>query len=152
MTLYVRQEKRHRCIEQSFGLCGRRQGWDDLREKHWNMYIIICETDRQSRFDAWGRAFRAGALGWPWGMGWGGRWEEGSGWGTHVYLWQIHFDIWQNQYNIIKLKNTQTNKQKVNGLAQIRQSSYIKESSNFKFLTCQLSAIFLTSLSFSFFM
>ena len=24
----------------------------------------------------------------------GGRREEGSGWGTHVYLWQIHFDIW----------------------------------------------------------
>ena len=23
-------------------------------------------------------------------------WEEGSGWGTHVYLWRIHFDIWQN--------------------------------------------------------
>ena len=21
------------------------------------------------------------------------------------YLWQIHFDIWQNQYNIVKLKN-----------------------------------------------
>ena len=31
--------------------------------------------------------------------------EEGSGWGTHVYLWQIHFDIWQNQYNIVKFKN-----------------------------------------------
>ena len=31
--------------------------------------------------------------------------EEGSGWGTHVYLWQIHFDIWQNQYNIVKSKN-----------------------------------------------
>ena len=30
--------------------------------------------------------------------------EEGSGWGTHVYLWQIHFDIWPNQYNIVKLK------------------------------------------------
>ena len=30
---------------------------------------------------------------------------EGSGWGTHVYLWQIHFDIWQNQYNIVKFKN-----------------------------------------------
>ena len=27
---------------------------------------------------------------------WGGRREGGSGWGTHVYLWQIHFDIWQN--------------------------------------------------------
>ena len=24
---------------------------------------------------------------------------------THVYLWWIHFDIWQNQYNIVKLKN-----------------------------------------------
>jgi len=35
----------------------------------------------------------------------GGRKEEGSGWGTHVYLWRIHFDIWQNQYNIVKLKN-----------------------------------------------
>ena len=31
--------------------------------------------------------------------------EEGSGWGTHVYLWQIHFDICLNQYNIVKLKN-----------------------------------------------
>ena len=47
----------------------------------------------------------AGALGRPRGMVWGGRREEGSGWGTHVYLWQIHFDIWQNQYNIVKLKN-----------------------------------------------
>ena len=47
----------------------------------------------------------AGALGRPRGMVWGGRREEGSGWGTHVYLWQIHFDIWQNQYNIVKFKN-----------------------------------------------
>ena len=29
----------------------------------------------------------------------------GTGWGTRVYLWQIHVDIWQNQYNIVKLKN-----------------------------------------------
>uniref|UniRef100_A0A8B9XXG6 Uncharacterized protein n=1 Tax=Bos mutus grunniens TaxID=30521 RepID=A0A8B9XXG6_BOSMU len=39
------------------------------------------------------------------GMVWGGRREEGSGWGTHVYLWQISFDVWQNQYNIVKFKN-----------------------------------------------
>jgi len=38
------------------------------------------------------------------GMVWGGRREEGSGWGTRVYLWRIHFDIRQNQYNIVKLK------------------------------------------------
>ena len=32
MTLYEGQQKRHRCKEQTFGLCGRRQVWDDLRE------------------------------------------------------------------------------------------------------------------------
>ena len=41
----------------------------------------------------------------PRGMVQGGRREEGSGWGTRVYLWRIHVDIWQNQYNIVKLKN-----------------------------------------------
>ena len=51
ITLYVRQQKRHRCIEESFALCGRGQGWDGLGEWHLNMYIIICEMDSQSRFD-----------------------------------------------------------------------------------------------------
>ena len=31
--------------------------------------------------------------------------EGGSGWGIRVYLWWTHVDIWQNQYNIVKLKN-----------------------------------------------
>ena len=31
ITLYARQQKRHRCIEQTFRLCGRGRGWDDLR-------------------------------------------------------------------------------------------------------------------------
>ena len=48
---------------------------------------------------------RASALGRPRGMVRGGRREEGSGWGTRVYLWQIHVDIWQNQCNIVNLKN-----------------------------------------------
>ena len=34
ITLYARQQKRHRCIELSFGLCGRGRGWDDLGEWH----------------------------------------------------------------------------------------------------------------------
>ena len=34
ITLYARQQKRHRCIAQSFGLCGRGRGWDDLGEWH----------------------------------------------------------------------------------------------------------------------
>ena len=33
-----------------------------------------------------------------------GRWEGGSGWGTRVYPWRMHVDVWQNQYNIVKLK------------------------------------------------
>ena len=52
ITLYARQQKGQRCIEQSFGLCGRGRGWDDLGESHGNMYNIIYETNRQSRFDA----------------------------------------------------------------------------------------------------
>ena len=31
--------------------------------------------------------------------------EEGSGWGTRVCLWRMHVHIWQNQHNIVKLKN-----------------------------------------------
>ena len=30
----------------------------------------------------------------------GGR--GGLGWGTFVHLWQIHVDVWQNQYNTVK--------------------------------------------------
>ena len=100
-----RKQKRHWCIEQYFGLCGRGRGWDDLGEWHWNMYNIIYETSHQSRFDAQYWRLGVGALGWPRGMVLGGRREEGSGWGRHVYLWRIHFDIWQNQYSIVKLKN-----------------------------------------------
>ena len=32
--------------------------------------------------------------------GWYG--EGGSDWGTHAHPWQIHVDVWQNQYNIVK--------------------------------------------------
>ena len=117
ITLCTRQQTRHWCIEQSYGLCGRGRGWEDLGEWHWNMFNIIYETSRQSRFDAWYWMLGAGALGRPRGIVREGRWEEGSGWGTHVYLWRIQVDIWQNQYNIVKLKNkikrTTTTKNKV---------------------------------------
>ena len=32
MTLYARQQKRHRYKEETLGFWGERQGWDDLRE------------------------------------------------------------------------------------------------------------------------
>ena len=31
ITLYAKYKERHRCTEQTFGLCGRRRGWGVLR-------------------------------------------------------------------------------------------------------------------------
>jgi len=67
------------------------------------MYNVIYEMNCQFRFDAGYWMLGAGALRQPRGMMvQGGRREGGSGWGTHVYLWQIHVNVWQNQYNIVK--------------------------------------------------
>ena len=45
---------------------------------------------------------------WGWCMGMiqrddmSGRWEGGSCLGTHLHPWQIHVNVWQNQYSIVK--------------------------------------------------
>ena len=52
ITLYAKQKKRHRCTEQTFGLCARRHRWGVLREQHGNMYIIYSEIDHQPKLDA----------------------------------------------------------------------------------------------------
>ena len=47
--------------------------------------------------------------------GWGGRWEGGSGWGTHVNPWLIHVNVWQNplQYcQVISLQLIKINRKK----------------------------------------
>ena len=48
------------------------------------------------------QALGPGALGRPRGSGWRGRWEGGSGWGTHVNPWLFHFNVWQNPLQIKK--------------------------------------------------
>ena len=74
----------------------------------WENGIEICIISYMKRIASPGSMHDTGCLGlvhWDDPEGWygeGGR-EEGSAWGTHVYLWHIHFDIWQNQYNIVKL-------------------------------------------------
>ena len=48
-------------------------------------------------------------------MGWGGRWEGGSGWGTHVHPWLMHVNVWQKplQYcRVISLQLKQINLKK----------------------------------------
>ena len=68
------------------------------------MYIIICEIDRQSRFDAWDRVLRAGAQHWDNSEGWDG---EGGGRGVqdgeHMYTHGWFMSRYgKNHYNIVK--------------------------------------------------
>ena len=73
--------------------------------KNWCFWTVVLEKTLffASFFSFPGyRKLGAGALGWPSGMVWGGRWEWGSGWGACVHPWQMHVDVWQNQYNIVK--------------------------------------------------
>ena len=128
ITLCMRQQKRHWCIEQSYGLCWRGRGWEDLGEWHWNMYNIMYETSCQYRFNARYWMLGAGALGRPKGMVWGGRRKEGSGWRTHVYLWRIHFNICQNKYNFVKLKNKIKKKKEVGMYKKMEYYSVIKRN------------------------
>ena len=71
----------------------------------WENGIETCIISYMKRVASPGSMHDTGYLGlvhWDDPEGW--CWE-GSGWGTRVYLWWIHVDIWQNQYNIVKLKN-----------------------------------------------
>ena len=48
-------------------------------------------------------------------MGWGGRWERGSGWGTHINPWLIHVNVWQKPLQhckVISLQLIQINEKK----------------------------------------
>ena len=64
-------------------------------------YITICETDDQSKFDAWNRAFKAGVLdnleGWD-GEGYGRGVQD-----VHVYTHGWFMSMYgKNHHNIVK--------------------------------------------------
>ena len=49
-------------------------------------------------------------------MGWRGRWEEGSAWGTHVNPWLIHVNVWQKPlqyYKVISLQLVKIKEKKI---------------------------------------
>ena len=116
----MKDKKRDKCLEQSFGLYGRRWGWDDLREQHQNTYIIKGETDHQPRLDAWDKC--SGLVHWEdRGMGWRGKWVWGSGWGTHVNPWLIHVNVWQKPLQYCKVISLQLIK--ING-KKIKEKYY----------------------------
>ena len=53
------------------------------------------------------QVLRPGALGRPSGMGWRGRREGGSGWGTHINPWLIHVNVWQKPLQYCKVISLQ---------------------------------------------
>ena len=62
------------------------------------------------------QVLRPGALGRPRRMGWGGRWEGGLRWGTHVNPWLIHVNVWQKPLqccNVISLQLIKINGKKL---------------------------------------
>ena len=92
----------------------------------WEKVRVGCSERialKQVHYQGWNRSpaqvgcmrqvLRAGALGRPRGMGWGGRREWGSGWGTHVNPWLIHVNVWQNPLQYCKVISLQLTK--ING-------------------------------------
>ena len=75
----------------------------------------------------------AGALGRPRVMGWGGRWEGGLGWGTHVNPWLIHVNVWQKplqnckviSLQLIKI-NEKTKQNKIKHRDEMRKKNPIR--------------------------
>ena len=83
-TLYARQQKRHRYIEQSFGLCGRGRG-----RMIWENGIKTCTISCKKRIASPGSMQDTGSLGLV-------HWDDPEGWygkgggrgvqdGEHVY-------------------------------------------------------------------
>ena len=66
-----------------------------------------------------------GALGRPRGTGWRGKWEGGSGWGTHVNPWLIHVNVWQKPLQYCKVISLQLINEKKTIKTKQNQIDYI---------------------------
>ena len=86
--------------------------WEKVRVG-WSERIVL----KHAFYEVWNRSpvqigcmrqeLRAGAIGWPREMGWGGRWERSTGWGTHVNPWLIHVNVWQKPLQYCKVISLQ---------------------------------------------
>ena len=62
-------------------------------------------------------------------MRWGGRWEGGSGWGTHVHPWLIHVNLWQKPPQYCKVISLQLKKKEKKRAKKILKAKKKKFSS-----------------------
>ena len=93
-----------------------RVGWSEgTASKH--VYYYQVWNRSPVRVGCMRQVLRAGALGWPRGMGWGGRWEGGSRRGAHVNPWLIHVNVWQKPLQYCKVINLQ--------LIKVNEKNYI---------------------------
>ena len=74
------------------------------------------------------QVLRAGALGTPRGMGWRGRQEGGSGWGTHVNPWLIHVNVWQKPLQYCKVISLQLIKTKEKFFKKSKKQNKTKQN------------------------
>ena len=74
-----------------------------------SMYIIYSEIS-PAQVGCMRQVLGPGALWRPRGIGWIGRWEEGSGWGIHVTPWLIHVNVWQNPLQCCEVISLQLRK------------------------------------------
>ena len=79
--------------------CSERTASKHVYYQGWNRSPVQVGCMRQ--------VLGAGALGRPRGMGWGGKWEGGSGWRTHVNPWPIHVNVWQKPLQYFKVISLQ---------------------------------------------
>ena len=106
ITLYAKQKKRH-MYRIDFGTlwekvrvgCSERTALKQVYYQGWKRPPVQVGCMRQ--------VLRAGALGWPRGMGWGGRQEGESGKGTHVNPWLVHVNVWQKTLQYCKVISLQ---------------------------------------------
>ena len=104
--LYAKQKKRHRCTEQTWTL------WEKARvgcfERTASKHVYYLGWNRSpAQVGCMRQVLGPGALGRPRGMGWRGRWEGGSGRGTHVNPWLIHVSVWQKPLQYCKVISLQ---------------------------------------------
>ena len=91
--------------------------WDSVGEGEGGMFrensieTSILSSVKQITSPGW--MHESSAQGWCTGktqrdgMGWGGRWEGISGWGTHVNPWLIHANVWQKPLQYCKVISLQ---------------------------------------------
>ena len=115
--------------------CFKRTAWKHVYYQGWNRSPAQAGCMRQ--------VLGPGALGRPRGIRLRGRWEGGSGWGTHVNPRLIHVNVWQKPLQFCKVVSLQLIK--INEKRKEKKS--LLQHQNLKPSILQCSAFLMVQLS-----